>query len=156
MNGLREKIRNKKGFTLVEMLIVVAIIAILIAVSIPLVGSALDRAKHSTDAANERAAKAEILLQYLAGDQAVVYDGGTAKDAAKLDTTQTYYYDAANGRLDLKSTSIASYAQCENGKHTGTSIIQLTITTSGEVTVSWTGTDTSLCSTAKDVKHSTT
>ena len=38
MKGLREKFRNKKGFTLVEMLIVVAIIAILIVVSVPLIG----------------------------------------------------------------------------------------------------------------------
>ena len=65
MNGLREKFRNKKGFTLVEMLIVVAIIAILVAVSIPVVNNALDRAKHTTDAGNERAAKAEIMIQYL-------------------------------------------------------------------------------------------
>lgn len=46
MNGLREKFRNKKGFTLIEMLIVVAIIAILVAVSIPLVSNALDKARH--------------------------------------------------------------------------------------------------------------
>ena len=45
MNGLREKFRNKKGFTLVEMLIVVAIIAILVAVSIPMIGSALEGAR---------------------------------------------------------------------------------------------------------------
>ena len=32
MKGLREKFQNKKGFTLIEMLIVVAIIAILVAV----------------------------------------------------------------------------------------------------------------------------
>ena len=56
MKGLREKFRNKKGFTLVEMLIVVAIIAILIAVSIPLVNSSLEEARHATDDANYRSA----------------------------------------------------------------------------------------------------
>ena len=58
MKGLREKFRKNEGFTLVEMLIVVAIIAILIAVSIPLVSGSLERAREATDAANVRAAKA--------------------------------------------------------------------------------------------------
>ena len=44
------------------MLIVVAIIAILVAVSIPIVGNSLERAREATDAANERAAKAEVLI----------------------------------------------------------------------------------------------
>ena len=65
MKGLREKFQSKKGFTLVEMLIVVAIIAILIAISIPLINSALERARDSTDAANERAAKAEALVIFM-------------------------------------------------------------------------------------------
>ena len=41
MKGLREKFRKNSGFTLIEMLIVVAIIAILIMVSIPMISSAL-------------------------------------------------------------------------------------------------------------------
>ena len=65
MKGLREKFRNKKGFTLVEMLIVVAIIAILIAVSIPLVNGALEKARKATDDANARAAAAVANIIYL-------------------------------------------------------------------------------------------
>ncbi len=158
MNGLREKFRNKKGFTLIEMLIVVAIIAILIAVSIPMIANSLEKTRHATDAANERSAKAEMVVQYLAEGDAAIYEGGVKKDDAKVAVGTTYYYDAANGRLDTKSDSITPYGQCEHGKHTGTGtgegIIQLTIDADGQVTVSWGGTGTTLCGTAKDVKHS--
>ena len=44
MNKMR-KMKNKKGFTLMEMLIVVAIIAILIAIAIPTFASSLNKAK---------------------------------------------------------------------------------------------------------------
>lgn len=40
---------NKKGFTLMEMLIVVAIIAILIAVAIPVFSAQLHKARVATD-----------------------------------------------------------------------------------------------------------
>ena len=55
---LKKKLNNDKGFTLAELLIVVAIIAILVAVSIPVFTSRLDEAKKNTDMANIRAAKA--------------------------------------------------------------------------------------------------
>ena len=58
--------RNKKGFTLIEMLVVIAIIAVLVAVIIPTVVSATTKAQAATDAANLRstlgALNAEILV----------------------------------------------------------------------------------------------
>lgn len=65
--GLKGKVQNQKGFTLVEMLIVVAIIAILIAVSIPLVSSSLERARQAVDDANMRSAIALGNIYYLTG-----------------------------------------------------------------------------------------
>ena len=52
-----KKLNNKKGFTLMEMLIVVAIIVILVAISIPVFSGQLNNAKKATDLANIRAAK---------------------------------------------------------------------------------------------------
>ena len=54
-----KKFTNKKGFTLMEMLIVVAIIAVLVAIAIPTLSNQLEKAREATDAANLRAAYAE-------------------------------------------------------------------------------------------------
>lgn len=63
------KFKNKKGFTLVEMLVVIAIIAILVAIIIPTVSNATEKAKEATDAANIRSAIAEVTILGL-GDNA--------------------------------------------------------------------------------------
>ena len=58
---------NKKGFTLIEMLVVIAIIAILVAIVIPVVGNSTEKAKEAKDAANIRSAIAEVTTSALAG-----------------------------------------------------------------------------------------
>ena len=50
---------NKKGFTLAELLIVVAIIAVLVAIAIPVFSSQLEKSREAVDLANIRAAYAE-------------------------------------------------------------------------------------------------
>lgn len=64
------KKNNKKGFTLAELLIVVAIIAVLVAISIPIFTSQLEKAKESTDMANIRSAYAEVTAAYLSDSKA--------------------------------------------------------------------------------------
>lgn len=63
---------NKKGFTLAELLIVVAIIAVLVAISIPIFSAQLEKAKEATDMANIRSAYAEVIANYL-GDSTKNY-----------------------------------------------------------------------------------
>ena len=46
--------RNKNGFTLIEMLAVIAIIAVLVAIVIPAIGTSTDKAKAAADASNLR------------------------------------------------------------------------------------------------------
>lgn len=72
---LANKLRkNKKGFTLAELLVVVAIIAVLVAIAIPVFGSALSKSEHAVDVANVRAAYAEAVIDAMSDNS---YDGGT-------------------------------------------------------------------------------
>ena len=57
--------RKKKGFTIAELLIVVAIIGILVAISIPVFTSQIHKAKVAADWANVRAYYAEIQADYM-------------------------------------------------------------------------------------------
>lgn len=69
-----KKLNNKKGFTLMEMLIVVAIIAVLVAIAIPVFNGALTKSKEAADVANVRAAYAEWQVKMLTENEAVPTD----------------------------------------------------------------------------------
>lgn len=119
---LSRKLKRTGGFTLIEMLIVVAIIAILVAVSIPMVSGALDKAKVATDQANERAAKAAAMITYMTAG-----------------TIGACYYDADAGTI-VSGTPAASgapkYGQCSQHKD---GYITLTIGTDGTISdLAWT------------------
>lgn len=60
---LKELKKSKKGFTLAELLIVVAIIAVLVAIAIPVFTSQLEKSREATDLANIRAAYAEVMSE---------------------------------------------------------------------------------------------
>lgn len=57
--------KRNRGFTLMEMLIVVAIIAVLAAIAIPVFNGSLHKAKVAADMANVRAYYAELQTQYI-------------------------------------------------------------------------------------------
>lgn len=56
---------KQKGFTLMEMLIVLAVMVILVAVSVPVFTHQLDDSKLAADEANLRAAKGKANVQYM-------------------------------------------------------------------------------------------
>lgn len=131
---LSKKLKKNSGFTLIEMLIVVAIIAILVAVSIPMVNASLTKAKTATDDANERAAKAAAIAEYLLDD-------------ANFGTKQVYCYDAKTGTVDTPAAPDNTVAYGQGTKATDDSLspkdtvrsghIHVTVDTDGSTKVEW-------------------
>ena len=74
------KKNNNKGFTLAELLIVVAIIAVLVAVAIPVFTNQLEKSRDATSVANLRSAYAEAQVAFLteADSGKAVYNKGAA------------------------------------------------------------------------------
>ena len=102
MRKLMNKKLNKKGFTLMEMLIVVAIIAILVAIAIPTFTKSLNAAKKSADMANLRAVYAEKVADALTS--------GTTVTAPTFDSTKKYEFTVAGSKYQLQYPSATATA----------------------------------------------
>lgn len=84
---------NKKGFTLAELLVVVAIIGVLVAISIPIFTAQLAKARVATNQANARAAYASAAAE-------VIQEGGaTAK------VSYTYTVQSASATKDTSAAT---------------------------------------------------
>ena len=80
--------KNNKGFTLAELLIVVAIIAVLVAIAIPVFTSQLEKSRIATDEANARSAYGEAVANYLTdgSDDDISLGGATYSVTVDADT----------------------------------------------------------------------
>lgn len=77
--------KKRKGFTLAELLIVVAIIAVLVAIGIPIFTSQLEKSREATDAANIRVQYAQVMAEAITVDGNINIDG---KDFEKINLRQ--------------------------------------------------------------------
>ena len=99
-----KKLTNKKGFTLMEMLIVVAIIAVLVAIAIPTMSNQLEKAREATDAANLRAAYAECAAEMISD---TTNAKGYYKKVNPVQTTEGFAHlgeDVTIGGVNLETT----------------------------------------------------
>ena len=124
-----KKFTNKKGFTLMEMLIVVAIIAVLIAIAIPTFASQLNKARVATDEANIRSGYADVMLKIL--------------------TAETDIADGTTYKLKADGTTDTAGGYKTKGKPTGT------VEISGVTVTGWTATGQTVTYTVKDGKVDT-
>jgi len=80
--------RTKKGFTLAELLIVVAILAILVAIMMPVFGAQLNKARLAADLANVRSAYSEAVANALLGSATKGELGGDVSDTAEINVSE--------------------------------------------------------------------
>ena len=94
-------LRNKKGFTLVEILVVLAILAILIAVAVPSLNGALNDAKEKTALANARAAYIAYELKASTASSVTTKDIGHYMDTSAPDTMSIAVKLDANEHVEV-------------------------------------------------------
>jgi type II secretory pathway pseudopilin PulG len=90
----------------------VAIIGVLVAVSIPIFTSQLDKAKIATNAANIKAAKNAAIVDYMSNDRQNAFWVPT-EGSQRLQNGAAYCYNVSSGTFETKDSGI--YDAEDNG-----------------------------------------
>lgn len=119
---------NKKGFTLAELLVVVAIIAVLVAISIPIFTNQLEKSREAVDAANIRAAYAEVMSAGITGDSSA-YSQSVSLKQQKSKWQNTFDFPsnlkAASTATDPDEGDTATITYNASGSKEGTATISI-------------------------------
>ena len=118
MNKMMKRIREKKGFTLAELLIVVAIIAVLVAIAIPVFSTQLEKSREATDLANVRAAYAEVTTAFIEDGAAHSANVPMTSNLSDIKTTATETVAGVAVDKILKGSDPCAVAVDTDGKVT--------------------------------------
>lgn len=99
---MKKTLHNKKGFTLAELLIVVAIIAVLVAIAIPIFTTQLEKSRDAVTVANLRSAYAEASALVLTEpDSTSATSGNATKTAANVVKVSKVDLPCTDGQADV-------------------------------------------------------
>ena len=104
--------KKKKGFTLAELLVVVAIIGVLVAVSIPIFTQQLHKAEVATDWANVRAYYSEIQADFISTGE---YNPKVKTDWHSNPDYDYHQITFLNGEKVKMKAGICAVSTAENG-----------------------------------------
>lgn len=132
--AIKKAKENKKGFTLAELLIVVAIIAVLVAISIPIFTSQLEKSRDAVTIANVRAAYAQACADYLS-------DTTKSGKAATIDETVVFKgvqsgFSGLETQLPISIGAASDKVTAAMGGTAGTYTITFSFDTAGVVSIS--------------------
>ncbi len=108
MRKLRERLNNKKGFTLVELIVVIVIILILAAVLIPNVMRYIEQARKSTFQSEASGYLTEI--QGFAAEAFATSDTGTDITGADLQGKLTANTEKLTGGVNVNASTLGAAA----------------------------------------------
>lgn len=108
-----KKNMNRKGFTLIEMMIVIAIIAVLVAVIVPTVTGSTDKAAAATNAANLRGVEGEIVSMMLLEPDAF---GDHSDEQAKIDGERDWRENRNDELQEAKDNLAAAKEKLEEAR----------------------------------------
>lgn len=130
---MRKMLKNKKGFTLVELMIVVVIMGILVAVAIPIYGAVTDNAEKKTCADNRRTIQSMVTTYQMTGGDGGAQIPWADIEAADLTTDADFLSMFEGGTLPVCPAGGTYGITIDTNETTGARSITVTCTAEGHV-----------------------